>query len=58
MHVCYLSLLQQCHGRTHWPGLLLKELIDGLGLRDVVGQAKHRLYKDRRTCQRYSLSKT
>lgn len=50
-HLLGLSLLQQCHGRTRRPGPLLKELVDGLRLRDVVRQAKRRLYKDRGMCQ-------
>lgn len=46
----HLSLLQQRHGGTLWPSSLLEELVDGLGLREMVGQAKCGLYADRRTC--------
>lgn len=35
-----LSLLQQRHGRTLWPGSLPEELVDCLRLGDVVGKAE------------------
>lgn len=51
MKVCNLFLLYQLHGGAHWPGSLLKELVDGLGLRDMVGQATLRLYTQQKDVQ-------
>lgn len=45
-----LSLLYQLHGGTNGSGSLLKELVDGLGLRDVVWQATLRLCRKQRKC--------
>lgn len=53
MKVCYLSLLYQPHGGPHWPGPLPEELVDGLGLRHVVGQATLRLCTKEKEVQQH-----
>lgn len=51
MKVCDLSLLYQLHGGPHWPGSLLKELVDSLGLGHMVGEATQRLYTHQKVQQ-------
>lgn len=53
MKVSYLSLLYQPHGGPHWPGPLPEELVDGLGLRHVVGQATLRLCTQEKEVQQH-----